>query len=219
MEKHESPIVGIGLPVFNGESFLRRALNSLLAQSFVNFELVISDNASTDKTREICEEYAGLDARIRYIRQASNLGGLENFNFVLRETNGQYFMWAAVDDQWDPEFIQTLLAALEKDRTAVGAFCPYQLVAEETGEVLQGIWTCNYEGRSAFLRLLKFTRHYRDTCIYGLMRRELMDDVRFSPWAWPNGRTPYNLVYPMIYSILSRGNFLLAGKNRYGLRT
>jgi glycosyltransferase involved in cell wall biosynthesis len=135
MEKNDAPLlplVSIGLPVFNGENFLRRALDSLLAQSFVNFELIISDNASTDKTREICEEYAVRDARIRYICQASNLGGLENFNFVLREAHSKFFMWAAVDDQWDPEFIQSLLTGLENDQTAVGAFCPYQLVAEET---------------------------------------------------------------------------------------
>jgi glycosyltransferase involved in cell wall biosynthesis len=211
MEKNEVPLVSIGLPVFNGGGFLRRALDSLLAQSFTNFELIISDNASTDKTREICEEYAARDARLRYIRQERNLGGLENFNFVLREAHSRYFMWAAVDDQWAPEFIQDLLHGLENDRTAVGAFCPYQLVAEETGEVLTGLWICNYESRHVFLRLIKFTRHYRDTCIYGLLRRAYLDNIRFKPWSWPNASTPYNLVYPMIYSLLSKGNFLSVG--------
>jgi glycosyltransferase involved in cell wall biosynthesis len=212
MEKNDVPLVSIGLPVFNGEDFLRRALDTLLAQTFVNFELIISDNASTDKTEEICKEYAARDSRIRYIRQASNLGGLENFNFVLREAHSRYFMWAAVDDQWDPLFIQSLLRRLENDRTAIGAFCPYQLVAEETRGTLEGIWTCNYESRYLFFRLLKFTRHYRDTCIYGVMRREYLDNIKFIPWAWPNTGTPYNLVYPMVYSLLSKGNFLFVGE-------
>jgi glycosyltransferase involved in cell wall biosynthesis len=212
METNDAPLVSIGLPVFNGESFLRRALDSLLAQSFTDFELIISDNASTDQTRDICEEYAARDPRMRYIRQASNLGGLENFNFVLREAQSKYFMWAAVDDLWDPEFILSLLKSLEEDPAAVGAFCPYQLMAEETGEILEGIWTCNYESRSTFLRLIKFTRHYRDTCIYGLFRRECLENISFRPWFWPNASTPYNLVYPMIYSLLSKGNFLLVGE-------
>lgn len=212
MEKNDLPLVSVGLPVFNGENFLHRALDSLLAQSFSSFELIISDNASTDKTREICEEYAARDVRIRYIRQASNLGGLENFNFVLREAHSKYFMWAAVDDLWDSEFIQSLLTSLENAPTAVGAFCPYQLMAEETGEVLKGIWTCNYESRSTFLRLIKFTRHYRDTCIYGLIRRACLENIRFKPWFWPNAATPYNLVYPMLYSLLSKGNILLVGE-------
>jgi glycosyltransferase involved in cell wall biosynthesis len=212
MENNDASLVSIGLPVFNGESFLGRALDSLLAQTFANFELIISDNASTDKTEEICKEYTARDSRIRYIRQASNLGGLENFNFVLREAHSKYFMWAAVDDQWDPAFIQSLLTALENEPTAVGAFCPYQLMAEETREILKGIWTCDYEDRYIFWRLLKFTRHYRDTCIYGLLRREHLNDIRFHPWSWPNASTPYNLVYPMVYALLSKGNFLLVGE-------
>lgn len=207
-----SPLVSIGLPVFNGESFLRRVLDSLLSQSFSNFELIISDNASNDKTREICDEYAARDARIRYIRQARNLGGLENFNFVLDQARSQYFMWAAVDDQWDPEFIRSLLTSLEKDPTAIGAFCPYQLVEEESGAVIDGAWSCDYEDHRTLIRLLKFTWHYRDTCIYGLIRRQSLNNLKFKPWAWINSSTPYNIVYPMIYYLLSRGNFLEVGE-------
>jgi glycosyltransferase involved in cell wall biosynthesis len=212
MEKVDTPLVTIGLPVFNGESYLHRALDSLLAQTFINFELIISDNASTDKTGEICEEYAVRDSRIRYIRQTSNVGGLENFNFVLQEAYGKYFMWAAVDDQWDPQFLQSLLKDLERDPTAIGAFCPYQLVEDEAGTVIDGVWECDYEHHSAFMRMLKFTWYYRDTCIYGLMRRDALNELKFKPWGWLNSNTPYNLVYPMIYYLLSKGNFLLVGK-------
>jgi hypothetical protein len=121
-------------------------------------------------------------------------------------------MWAAVDDQWAPEFIQSLLASLENDSTAIGAFCPYQLVEEETGKILEGIWTCNYENKRVFFRLFNFTRQYRDTCIYGLFKREFLNGIKFSPWAWLNASTPYNLVYPILYFLLARGNFLLVGE-------
>jgi glycosyltransferase involved in cell wall biosynthesis len=212
MAKHIVPLVSIGLPVFNGEQYLRRALDSLLAQNHTDFELIISDNGSTDETEMICKDYASRDHRIRYIRQAYNLGSHENFNFVLRESRGAYFMWAAADDLWDREFISSLLKSLENNADAIGAFCPYQLVEAETGTVLDGLWKINYEGQRAFIRLLKFIWTYRDTCIYGLMRGQASKDLKFQPWAWINSRTPYNVAYPLVYYLLSKGNFLLVGE-------
>lgn len=110
------PKVSIGMAVFNGEPFIREALDSLLAQTFTNFELIISDNASTDGTEAICREYAACDARIRYVRQPENRGGLLNFQFVLDEARGEYFMWAAADDMWHREFIRKCLLCFEQDQ-------------------------------------------------------------------------------------------------------
>ena len=93
--------VSIGMPVYNGEKYIREALDSLLGQSFTGFELIISDNASTDGTEAICQQYAAKDSRIRYVRQPVNLGALDNFTFVLDEARGGYFMWAAADDRYD----------------------------------------------------------------------------------------------------------------------
>ena len=212
MIKHTAPVVSIGMPVFNGEPFLRRALDSLLAQDYSDFELIISDNGSTDGTEIICKDYASRDHRIRYVRQSYNLGSHENFNFVLREAWGEYFMWAAADDLWDKDFIGFLLNSLENNVDAVGAFCPYQLVEAETGSVINGIWKLNYESPRAFVRLLKFIWYFRDTCIYGLLRRQDAIDLRFKPWAWINSKTPYNVAYPLVYYLLAKGNFLLIGE-------
>jgi glycosyltransferase involved in cell wall biosynthesis len=110
---HSRPVVSIGMPVFNGEKFIRQALDSLLAQTFTDFELIISDNASTDATGSICRIYAEQDSRIRYIRQQENLGALSNFQFVLNEARGEYFMWAACDDKWDRNWIMLLSNRLE----------------------------------------------------------------------------------------------------------
>ena len=106
------PILSVGMPVYNGELFLREALDSLLAQSFSNFELIISDNASSDVTEAICLDYQKIDKRIRYIRQAENIGALANFQVVLNESSGQYFMWAACDDKWDSCWIELLYEKL-----------------------------------------------------------------------------------------------------------
>lgn len=102
------PKVSIGMPVYNGEPFIHQALDSLLAQTFTDFELIISDNASTDGTERICKRYEKKDIRIRYVRQSQNRGISWNFNFVLQEARGDYFMWAAADDVWDVRWIETL---------------------------------------------------------------------------------------------------------------
>jgi len=102
--------ITIGMPVYNGEKFICKALDSLLTQTFSDFELILSDNASTDNTENICMEYAARDSRIRYVRQKENMGPLANFQYVLDEAKGEYFMWAAADDIWDEEFIDVLLS-------------------------------------------------------------------------------------------------------------
>ena len=117
------PFICIGMPVYNGEMFIRQALDSLLAQSYENFQLIISDNASTDATREICEEYAIKDIRIKYLRQKKNLGATNNFKYVLEQASGDYFMWAAHDDEWDARFIDTLIKVLEANKNVSVAFC------------------------------------------------------------------------------------------------
>jgi O-antigen biosynthesis protein len=107
--------VTIGIPVYNGADTIHRALDCLLAQNFSDFELIISDNASTDGTQEICESYAARDSRVRYIRHAENLGASMNFRFALFEAHTPYFMWAAADDLWAPSFIARHLEVLEAD--------------------------------------------------------------------------------------------------------
>lgn len=113
------PRVSIGMPVYNGESFIREALDSLVTQTFTDFELIISDNASTDGTETICHEYAARDARIRYVRQAENRGATANFHFVMTEAVGEYFMWAAADDLQSPNFIELLVAVLDENPSIV----------------------------------------------------------------------------------------------------
>ena len=111
--------VSIGLPVYNGENFLKYALDSLLSQTFRDFEIIISDNASTDNTPKICQEYVLRDKRIRYIRQNKNMGALWNFNFVLKQSNKEYFIWVSSDDKLHPEFLQKNIDILEKNKNVV----------------------------------------------------------------------------------------------------
>jgi glycosyltransferase involved in cell wall biosynthesis len=94
------PLLTIGVPVYNGAKYLRQALDSLLAQSYENFELMISDNASTDQTGDICRSYAAKDERVRYYRNLLTVPINDNFHRVLTLASSDYFMWAACDDCW-----------------------------------------------------------------------------------------------------------------------
>lgn len=120
----KTPQVSIGMPVYNGERFIREALNSLLTQTFADFELIISDNASTDGTEAICREYEIRDERIRYVRWSQNRGAIVNFKFVLNEAVGKYFMWAACDDIRSIDYLELNSNFLEQNPEYVASTCP-----------------------------------------------------------------------------------------------
>ena len=114
-----SPPVTIGVPVRNAERYLAECLDSLLGQTYGDFELHISDNASDDATAEICRDYAARDPRVRYERQGVNLGATGNFNRVTESARGRYFKWAAADDRCAPTYLERCVTRLEADAGAV----------------------------------------------------------------------------------------------------
>jgi glycosyltransferase involved in cell wall biosynthesis len=114
-------MICIGLPVFNAENFICKRLENILSQTCQDFKLIISDNASTDHTSEICLEYEKKDKRISYIKQNNNIGIYPNFVSILKDQNTKYFIWAAVDDLWDPNYLKKNLQVLEFDQKFVGS--------------------------------------------------------------------------------------------------
>ena len=131
------PQISIGLPVFNGERFIAEAIECVLSQTFGDFELVISDNASTDTTREICLAFCRQDPRVRYERNSLNVGAAPNFNrcFVLAQPS-QYFKWMAYDDLMSDDFLERCIDALEQDPKASIAF-PEMVHADSGGNVTE----------------------------------------------------------------------------------
>jgi glycosyltransferase involved in cell wall biosynthesis len=115
----QAPTVSVGMPVFNGEPFIEQTIDSILAQSYEDFELVIVDNHSTDRTYEICQAYAARDSRVRCIRHRQNYGVVHNFNTAFRLSSGRYFKWAAYDDILSPEFLARAVEVLERDPSVV----------------------------------------------------------------------------------------------------
>lgn len=153
--ENNTAMVSIGMPVYNGEQYLRQALDSLLIQDYKNYEVIISDNASTDKTQEICLVYASRDKRIRYYRSDQNRGPTWNFNQVFELSSGEYFMWFSDDDYLNPAYISFCLKAFSfsKDIVLVGTAC--ESIDRDTGRILfidEGFSTVGLTPRRRFMR-------------------------------------------------------------------
>jgi glycosyltransferase involved in cell wall biosynthesis len=128
---NEHPRVSIGMPVYNGENYLEETLNSIVAQTFEDFELIISDNASTDRTEEICKAYAAEDRRIRYYRNEQNLGPARNYNRVFELAKGEYFKWTAHDDLLAPEYLERCVEVLDRNPALVLCYSRVIFVDEQ----------------------------------------------------------------------------------------
>lgn len=135
-----APRLSIGLPVYNGERHLAASIEALLGQSYKDFELIISDNASTDDTQTICQRYEKQDSRIRYFRQPRNVGLSANHNFVVNQAQGEYFKWAAHDDLYARDQVERCVESLDEHPDAVLANC----------------WTVYIDGSGNVTKLYKF---------------------------------------------------------------
>lgn len=122
--------ISIGIPVYNGEASLEQALRSINSQSFSDYEVIISDNASTDNTAQICLEMAALNPRIKYFRQENNIGASANFKFVLDKAVGEYFHWLAADDTRSDNFLELNINFLEENGDYVASTCPNRFMGQ-----------------------------------------------------------------------------------------
>jgi len=126
-----TPRVSIGLPVHNGENFVSDALDSLIAQTFTDLEIIITDNASTDGTEEICRDHVARDPRISYFRSDKNQGAARNFNHAFELASGEYFKWSAHDDRHAPEFVERCVAILDQEPSVVLCFSRTDFIDHE----------------------------------------------------------------------------------------
>lgn len=122
------PTVTIGLAVRNGAASLDGAIDCLSRQTHRNLRIIISDNESTDETSAICEKWIRRDSRIGYVRQSKNLGAVLNFHFLLSQADSPYFMWAAHDDDWSPDYIQANLEVLASQPDVVCSVSKVELL-------------------------------------------------------------------------------------------
>ena len=164
------------MPVLNGGEGLAEALDSLLNQSFKDFQIIISDNNSEDKTHKICQLYMSKDSRIRYYRQADTLTASANFKFVLFEANTPYFMWAADDDCWAPSFIEKNYHNLLNNRLAVASQSKVVFVKDGVFSNYSG-GTYSLVGNSSQNLTSFFSNPSDNSRFYGLFRTEVLKSI------------------------------------------
>jgi len=179
MTSSAAPTVSIGLPVYNGERYLEEALDSLLSQTYTDFEIILSDNASTDRTAEICRTYADRDDRIRYVRAEDNLGGTWNFNHVVELARGRYFRWAAHDDVVAPTYLERCIAVLDSDPRV--AICHTEVEEIDADGISEGVYQGPPARREDSRPWIRFHDAAlwpgRNHLIFSVIRRELLDRI------------------------------------------
>lgn len=170
----DKPRVSVGLAVYNGEKYLEKAIDSILAQTFTDLELIISDNASDDKTQEICIGYLRQDHRVKYHRNTTNIGGANNENLTFKMSRGEYFRWAAHDDICHPELIGKCVQVLDNNPEVV--LCHSTIVnIDSDGNEIRKLERTKAHSTKPYERFIELTGWDHD-CeeTYGLIRsREL----------------------------------------------
>ncbi|MEM8706534.1 MAG: glycosyltransferase family 2 protein [Actinomycetota bacterium] len=167
--------VSIGVPVYNGENYIEEALTSLLAQTFTDFEVVVTDNASTDRTVEIVERFAAEDDRVKLHRSDKNIGAAPNFNRCLELSTSEWFRWHAHDDTCEPDYLESVMALIDADSALVGAHSGMDFIDENSE------WTKSYDieisyGDTDPLERLRSVVLDWHLCghIFGVFRRDLL---------------------------------------------
>jgi glycosyltransferase involved in cell wall biosynthesis len=175
-----TPRVSIGLPVYDGERYLRAALDSLLSQTFDDVELIICDNASTDGTEAVCRTYAASDPRIRYFRNATNLGAMRNFDLAFAHARGRYFKWAAADDLVEREFVRRCVEVLDREPEVVLCHSETRIIDEHGDTIGDYAYPRGHAGSA------RPSRRFRDVLaedrwcfeLFGVIRTETMRQTR-----------------------------------------
>jgi len=166
-----APRVTIGLPVYNGDQFLAEAIDSLLAQTHRDFELIISDNASTDGTEAICRDRAARDPRIRYERSETNRGAMWNFNHVVELARGEYFKWAAHDDKHEPTYVERCVEILDRNPDVVLACTKLVDIDDDGVRKEVGVPHLRWDSARPNVRFRALANpHHRCESVFGVMR-------------------------------------------------
>lgn len=174
-----TPPVSVAIPAYNCERYIGQSIESLLNQSYGDFELVISDNASTDGTEAICRRYAAQDARVRYVRRAENIGGPGNFCHVFSLCSGKYHKWSTADDHWHPDFLREAVAMLDARPDVVLCYPKTQLIDAEGNKIEDYDDNLELDAESARQRFRDlYSRIGLCNAHLGLLRRDAMLKTR-----------------------------------------
>ena len=174
------PKVSLGVPVYNGERYLAQALDNLLGQDYQDFEIVVSDNGSRDRTPQICQEYLARDPRIRCVRHQHTVPPIGNFCRTLAAARGEYFTWTAVDDERPPGAISACVAALDANPIAVMAHGPVIADLVKQGRRVQIEHRMNLLATDVGARVRTYAEQVQyNAMLYAVYRREALQKATF----------------------------------------
>lgn len=178
MQNSSLPLVTIGLPVYNEGKYIVECLDNLLKQTYPNIEIVISDNGSTDRTPEICQEYVAANPNITYIRHPKNLGQHGNFNYLPKVSHGKYFCWASGHDVLEADFVEKSVAVLESDEKIVLAY-PRTINMTAEGEITrEKVRQFDIGNMSPSKRFREVMWRVDCNYVYGTFRRQAMLETK-----------------------------------------
>lgn len=170
-----APRLSLGMPLYNAERYVTQAFEGLLAQDFTDFEIIVSDNASTDRTWEICEQYAGRDPRIRLYRNPENLGAAYNYNRTAELARGPLFRWVAYDDVCAPTLLRRCVEALDADPDAVLAY-PQTMLIDDHGVPIRAYHDgLDLRSSRAYRRVAQYARNWSlCNAVFGVIRTDVL---------------------------------------------
>jgi len=199
----------IGMAVYNGAKYISEAIDSIRNQSFEDWVLLISDNFSDDETEDICKKYIQLDPRIRYVRQISNIGGINNFKFLLDNADSEYFMWVASDDIWHKDYINICIEKLENDKLLGLAYANVISIDSYSNIIRNDLCLNKIVGKNKFFTALKFLwdpEIMGKACmVYGIYRTIICRQV----WDLYPINNNYASDVSFVYGVLSRSKIYI----------
>lgn len=200
--QNNTPLVTVGIPTYNRPKGLERTLQSILGQTYTNLQVIVSDNCSNDKeVLLILQKYASQDSRVKYVVQEKNLSIVPNFQFLLDSATGEYFMWAADDDDWDANFIEVCVKAMEENKNIALSITDVKIFSEN-GESRPAKLNRSFMQRSLFRRSYDFVKCGMENKYFlcGLYRTSLVKDMLF-PNRWGGEHL-------FLFELITKGRFL-----------
>lgn len=219
---NSNPLVSVGIPTYNRAAGLRQTLECITTQTYQNLQIIVSDNCSPDpEVALVLKEYADKDSRVIPFIQSENRGPGENFEFVFKQSSGDYYMWAADDDYWAAEFIEEMVALLQSNEQASVAFC--SLIVKSTGEIFDyntdhaDLSSPNLDKRLKNFLLWKEGRLGKGSIVYGLHRRDKLAISQASIFDYSNDIKNFSPDILQTYYFLLSGPVIFSSKPLFTL--
>lgn len=217
------PLVSVGIPTFNRPESLRRVLLEITQQTYKNLEIIVSDNASPgSETENVVREIMQNDSRVKYFKQPENIGPVHNFQFVLMQANGEYFMWAADDDWHEQHYVEVLCQNMVTDASAIVSFCDFDS-RDENGNIVPGypdfyVTLKEMCRASNFIRQVKFFLLREGSAkphpIYGLIRRKSLQGFSWVDFVEKYGWNASDVLF--VFYLMTHGRLALSNQRLFG---